>query len=385
LDQAERTYLTALRQQLHRLPDLSGAEEATAALVQTELEKTHPDHILTGVGGAGLIAIYDSGRPGPSLMFRSELDALPIREQSSHPYRSSRDGISHACGHDGHMTTQLGLARFLGLNRPPAGKVLLLFQPSEETGEGALRVLADPRFQVQTIDRSYAWHNLPGFETGSVHLREGVFAAASTGLKCRFKGRSSHAAYPGQGRTPAHAVAGLLHLAGSITRPDLTSPDYAIATVTYVRMGEVAFGITPGEAEVGITLRTADDRQLEALIAQVEAWLKQAGDTYGLNTSVEACEPFAAVVNAAPAVDKVRKAARMSGLKVTQRNEPFPWSEDIGQFSRYAPLTLFGIGAGRSCRHLHAPDYDFPDNLIPIVTQLLIHLLETEWNYAGET
>lgn len=378
MDRAETTYLTELRRQLHQAPERSGLEEQTALFIEKELKKTRPDRIVNGVGGYGLFAVYESGKPGPAVLFRSELDALPIPEEGSLSYRSRHEGISHACGHDGHMAVLMGLARHLGRNRPAAGKILVLFQPEEETGEGARKMVRDAALNSFGIDRSYAWHNLPGYEQGTVYLRKGVFSAASVGLKCTLKGVSSHAAYPEQGRSPSPAVSRLSEYVAGLSRPDRSQADFSLATVTYIQMGEPAFGISPGQAEIGITLRAAQDSRLEAMKEEVRRVLKESADMYGLNHSVQELEPFPAVVNAEIPLAVVREAAVRKKMKIRELKEPFPWSEDMGHFRQLSESTLFGVGAGQSCPHLHSPEYDFPDLLIEPVTNLLITIADEE-------
>lgn len=378
MDRAETTYLIELRHQLHQAPERSGLEEQTARRIQEELGKTRPDRIVNGIGGHGLFAVYESGRPGPTLLFRSELDALPIPEEGTPSYQSRNEGFSHACGHDGHMTVLIGLARKLGRNRPSVGKILILFQPAEETGEGALKMISDPALKSFNIDRCYAWHNLPGYDLGVVYLREGVFSAASVGLKCTLKGVSSHAAYPEQGKSPSPAVSRLSGYVTGLSRPDRSHSDFSLATVTYIRMGETAFGITPGLAEVGITLRAAHDSRLEAMKEEICQVLKESAEAYGLNHFVQEVEPFPAVFNAEKPVAVVREATSELGMDIRELKEPFPWSEDMGHFRQLSDSILFGVGAGQSCPHLHSPEYDFPDSLIEPVTNLLIKVADEE-------
>src|SRR5690625_3180036 len=156
-----------------------------------------------------MVGIYGTERCVPQWKLRSELDALPVTEERERAYRSIRHNRAHACGHDGHMTVILGVARYLKTNRPESGRVLLLYQPAEETGEGAARMLDDSLADIISPDRSYAFHNIPGLSTRHLAIREGPFAAASVGLRCTFTGSSSHAAYPEQGRSPSRALAEL--------------------------------------------------------------------------------------------------------------------------------------------------------------------------------
>lgn len=143
LTNSDITQLIEWRHELHRWPDLSGEEMQTAARVVRQLEKASPDRIMTGLGGHGVAAIYEGATPGPTVLLRCELDGLPIQEIGDRDYRSEHDGRGHLCGHDGHMATLAAVARILGRQRPSKGRVVLLFQPAEETGAGAAAVISD--------------------------------------------------------------------------------------------------------------------------------------------------------------------------------------------------------------------------------------------------
>lgn len=364
---------------MHKKPELSGEEEWTASFIARELEKTKPDRLFTKLGGYGVAAVYGQGSDGPRVMFRAELDALRVDEEGEHGHISENEGISHACGHDGHMTVLIGLARYFKRNRPKTGQVALLFQPSEETGEGAVRMINDPEFKKIQFDRGYAFHNLPGYEEGKLVIREGAFASASTGLICRFKGDSSHAAYPEQGQSPVKPVAEMVQFLSKIGEPDINKENYAIATVTYIRVGEKAFGTTPGMAEMGITLRAAGDDLLQMIRVEVEEKVSELSEISSVEISIEENEPFIATVNDKYCTKVVKEAASISEMKVEIPEHPFPWSEDFGRFSSVADIALFGIGSGREHPHLHAGNFDFNDSLIEPVTELFKNIFKKEW------
>ncbi|MDQ1219917.1 metal-dependent amidase/aminoacylase/carboxypeptidase family protein [Agrobacterium sp. SORGH_AS 745] len=138
--------LIELRHELHRHPEISGEEKETARRIRDFLEQAKPDRMFTDLGVHGVAAVYDSGKSGPVVLIRSELDALPIQEKTDAEYRSGTDGKGHLCGHDGHSTILTALALGLSRKRPETGSVVLLYQPAEETGAGAAAVIADPRF-----------------------------------------------------------------------------------------------------------------------------------------------------------------------------------------------------------------------------------------------
>ncbi len=374
----ERIDLSELRHRLHAAPDRSGDEAATAATVAAELEQSGPDELHTGIGGHGLIAVWRGPEPGPTVALRAELDGLPIIETTGRPYRSRRPGSHHGCGHDGHMTALIGVARRLAGARPVRGAVALVFQPAEETGEGAARVAADPRWLDLGAEWAFAVHNLPGLPLGQVRLRSGPVAAASVGVGLHLRGTSSHAAHPEQGRSPAVAmaeiVAGLDGLA-SRTLP-AGSGHFAVSTVIHVRLGEVAFGTSPGEAVVMATLRSDSQTVLERLREQTVGLARSCADRHGIGLDVEWRDPFPVTRNHPDAAEKASRAARAARLEVAALEAPMRWSEDFGHLANPVRGALLVVGAGHDVAPLHSPGYDFPDGLLPPLVALHTGLLE---------
>ena len=162
LSNADLVALIAQRHALHQTPDVSGDEAGTAAPIVAALHALSPDEIVTGLGGHGVAALFQGAQSGPTVMFRAELDGLPIAELSDLPYRSTHAGKGHLCGHDGHMVLLLGLARQLARRRPARGRVVLMFQPDEEDGSGARAVEQEPRYAAHRRDWDLAIHKWPG-------------------------------------------------------------------------------------------------------------------------------------------------------------------------------------------------------------------------------
>ena len=379
-DQIEE--LTAIRKRIHTNPEIAGKEKKTAALIKSELEKTAPDEIIDGIGGHGLVAIYRGENPeeGLSLMIRAELDGLRINEENSFDYRSQTKNRMHACGHDGHMAIVLGAAKYLEDHRPRSGSVMLLFQPAEETGEGAGWMLDDPKFKELKIDRGVALHNLPGYEENRLFVKNETMACGSTGLEISFKGKSSHAAHPEEGINPANAVAELLQSLEILAEEARKGDDYRILTVTYIRMGEPAFGISPGQAEVGVTLRAETDELLESLEDDVHQTIDEVDAGFAGEVSYQNREPFATTVNDRDGVDELEKAAGRADVPLEFLETPMYWSEDFGEFRRKCPITLFGLGAGKDSFPLHSEKYDFNDSLIPGGISVFVNLIKRYTN-----
>lgn len=357
--------LTSIRRYLHQNPELPEREFGTAQYLAGQLHELGPSQLLEGVGGAGLIAVFDSGKEGPAVLFRSELDALPIQEVNDFDHRSRRENVSHKCGHDGHMATLLGLAGAISRQPPRIGRVILLFQPAEEIGAGAERVLQDPRFEgLYPIDYAFAFHNLPGFPLGEVLLRKGPFTAAVKSLIVRLEGKTSHAGEPENGINPALAIADILMASEKMSVADTQAEDFAILTPIHVNMGEVAYGVSAGRGEVHLTIRTWTEEAMRRLSARLLHYLGDLALGHGLRLETEWTNVFRTNRNDPEAVDIVQQAAEDFGMAITHRDQPFKWGEDFGAFTQRFRGAMFGLGAGEGCPALHNPDYDFPDELL---------------------
>lgn len=372
--------LTEWRRSLHRHPELSNEEEATARRVADFLAPTHPDAVLTGLGGHGVALVYESGHPGPTVLFRSELDALPIEELSGVPHASQVPGKAHMCGHDGHTAILAALGRIFARQRPAKGRVVLMFQPAEETGNGAAAVVADPRFAAIAPDFAFALHNLPGVPLGEVRVKPGVVNCASRGMRVVLEGKTAHSSMPETGISPMHAVSILMPALSQLGQGTFDDEDFAMATVTHASMGEAAFGIAPGRAEVWATLRTRRDEDMAALCTTAEAMAREAASRNGLSVAIDYHEVFVASVNDPDAVAHLRRALDEEGIRHGEDALPMRASEDFGVFGHGARSAMFFLGSGETHPALHNPDYDFPDDLIPIGARVF---LRTARNLLG--
>ncbi|PHP68595.1 peptidase M20 [Zhengella mangrovi] len=356
--------LTDLRRQLHRHPEVSGDESWTAARVEAELAQCAPGTMITGLGGHGVVAVWDSGRPGPSVMIRSELDGLPILDKADVAWRSAIEGRGHLCGHDGHMVILLGLARRLHEHPITRGRAILLFQPAEENGAGAAAMLADPRFSVVKPDMAFALHNLPGMATGAVAVRTGPMCYASEGLSIRLTGRTAHASQPETGLSPAAAMCELVSALPCLPERLGHPASESLVTLVHARLGKEAFGIAPGEAHVMATLRAIDNGKQNALMRTARDLAAEIASRHWLELALETADGFAANVNDAEAVACLERAFTELALETVALDRPFRWSEDFGRFGLACPTAMFVLGAGEDQPPLHAPDYDFPDGII---------------------
>ena len=365
---------TAFRRELHRFPEMSNEEARTAGRVVAFLRETGPDAILTGLGGHGVAAVYGGQAPGPTLLFRAELDALPIEELSGVEHASTILGTSHMCGHDGHMAILGLLALVLGRERPKRGRVVLMFQPAEETGDGAANVTADPRYLDIRPDFAFSLHNLPGVPLGHVRLKEGVVNCASRGLRIELGGKTAHSSMPETGVSPMLAVSELMPKLQRLGGGTFAEDDFAMATVTHCRMGEAVFGVAPGHAEIRMTLRTRLDGRMAELCAGAERLLEDTARAHGLGLSFDYHEIFPASLNAPEAVAALRSALDAEAVPHDERDLPMRASEDFGRFGYDSKSAMFFLGAGETHPQLHNPDYDFPDDLIAIGARVFLRV-----------
>ena len=366
LTNSDLVELTEFRRALHQKPEVSGEEVETARTIVSALRPLSPSRILTGLGGHGVAALFDSGKPGPTVLFRAELDGLPIEELSDAPWRSQIPGKGHLCGHDGHMTMLFALGRLLSRKPVASGRVVLMFQPAEEDGSGARAVVADPAFAEIAPDWAFAIHNEPGRAFGYVSTRAGLINCASRGLAIKLSGKTAHAANPEDGLSPARTVSDLIPALSALGTGGALDDTFRLATVTHARIGEATFGIAPGDAIVHVTLRTARDEAMEDMATEARSLAEGLAQRDGLAVSFEVKDDFAASINDAEATAVA--VAAMDTVGVTNGDDGLPMraSEDFGVFGWGAKAAMLCLGPGEDHAALHNPDYDFPDDLIPL-------------------
>ena len=355
-----------IRKHLHAHPEVSGDEGQTAAFVYEILQSYKPTKILKNLGGTGILAVFEGKTKGKTLLFRAELDALPIQEINDFSHKSTRPRVSHKCGHDGHSTVLLALGQQLAETPLDSGQVLLLFQPAEETGEGAKCVLEDPKWAGFQPDFVFAFHNLPGYPLNTVVLRQGSFSASVKSMILRLEGKTSHAAEPEHGFNPALAIAEIIQYCAALSNNDPERANFAVITPVHIQMGEVAYGISAGAGEVHLTIRTWSEAVMDNLKANLLHGVAQTAKKHQLQLHTEWLQEFAANQNDAKAVDFIETIAKKAGFDIKNRMFPFKWGEDFGLFTQRYKGAMFGIGSGENCPALHNPDYDFPDEIIPV-------------------
>ncbi|MEG0796865.1 MAG: amidohydrolase [Odoribacter sp.] len=373
----QRKY-SKIREELHRHPELSGEEIHTATFVQQCVKEDEHTSVYAHVGGCGVVVECCFSSDGPTLLFRADMDAVAVAENIPTDYSSQVPGVSHKCGHDGHTAILLAFVALLQKNPLEKGRILLLFQPSEENGQGAQNVLKDPFFERIKIDKVYALHNLPGFPFASIVCRAGSFTCSVVSCMIKIIGKTAHAAEPENGISPTPALVEILRITQSWNDPDIESDDYFRSTLIELHIGEEAYGVAAGEGVIRLTFRAATEVKLQQYKNKLTALVEKLTiETQGLRSSLEWLEAFAANENDPMSVNVIKNAVNNEQLKYIEMNCPFAWGEDFGLFTQRFKGAMLGLGAG-NIAPLHSPDYDFPNGLIEVGAKLFYKIAKIE-------
>jgi len=372
----EINYLTNFRKKLHQFPELSGDEKQTAQAVVDELKGCNPTTIITKLGGHGVAAIFKGPLKGETILFRAELDALPIQEVNTFEHTSQYPQISHKCGHDGHATILIGLARMLKLNPLLKGEVILLFQPAEENGNGAKAVLADERFKSIKPDFVFALHNVPDYDKGVVIVKNNSFTPSVTSLKITLKGKTSHAAEPENGINPDLALQEIIVAIKALADTNVDSETFTVVTTVYATLGSQDYGISADYAELHFTIRCWTATQLKKIKEVSSIIIQDISKKHQLKQTMDWIFEFDSNNNDDKAVDYIVKAAESNSFTVIEKQTPFKWGEDFGAFTQQYKGAMFAVGSGKETPALHNPDYDFPDEITPYGVQMFHSIIK---------
>jgi len=379
--------ITRLRKELHQHPELSNLEVDTAKRIKSFFLDLNPSNIIEKIGGTGIAFEYVSSQyipiknadlqEQPTLMLRCELDALPIKEINDFEYKSVNEHISHKCGHDGHMAIMSEVGRFLSKNELLKGRVILLFQPAEEIGTGAIEVVKDPLFTNIIPDYAFALHNLPGKPIGEVYVKPGVFNYASQGIIINLEGIESHAAHPEDGVSPAIALCKIIQCLNELPKTlERINDEYVSVTIISAQMGGANFGTSPGSATVMATLRASSNKLMEQTYTKAQLIINEITNDEKIKSSISKEDVFSTCTNTILGCDLVAAACKKAKVKCNIIKEPYRWSEDFGRLLESATEgAMFTIGAGVDSPQLHNPDYDFPDEITSIASSVFIEII----------
>ncbi len=361
------------RRKLHKQPELSGREKNTIQMLREYFKDLNPDKFHTGIGGNSIAFEFSPQQYEKTLVFRADMDALPIHDEINTDYRSEFDSIGHKCGHDGHMAILSAFSAMIPELRPVKTRLIILFQAEEETGQGAEKVVNSDWYKKLMPDFVFGLHNLPGFKSKTIILREKIFASSSVGMIIKLTGKSSHAGQPEDGITPAPALAKLINFVQEEIDYD-DFHNFCLATIIHIKLGDIAFGTSPGKADFMLTLRAADERDLEKLIKIIKERSAIICNEESLIQNISYTEKFPSTVNHADGTNIVREAAAKANLEIQLIPEAFRWSEDFGHYLKHSNGAFFGIGAGLNTPRLHNPDYDFPDEIIEAGMEMFLQI-----------
>ena len=364
MHKTDLTTIINLRKELHTNPELSGFEFETTKRIRQFLIQNQSTEIIENLGGTGLAAVYQFSNTGKTIVIRCELDALPIQEVNDFEHQSKTQGVSHKCGHDGHMAIVSGLGFWLKEQKFNSGKVVLLFQPAEENGEGAKAVVNDEKFKNLKTDYVFALHNIPKEPMHSIITIQKGFSAEVQSFIIKVKGKESHAAEPENGINPALAISEIIAEIANLEVVNTEDENFTIITPVHVSTGQKSYGISPADGELHYTLRAWDNPKVEAVKSKIVNAVATISSKFQLEHTIEWIEYFPASINDKECNDYVIKAAAENSYKLIQKPHPLKFGEDFGWYAKEYKTAMFGLGAGIETPALHNADYDFPDELI---------------------
>jgi len=361
---------TELRHEMHRNPELSGKEEQTARRIQVTLE-AHGISVVAGLGGMHGLMCTIEGLPGGNCWaIRADMDALPIQEMSDASYASQIPGVMHACGHDGHSATLVGVALTLNqLRNQFVGRVRCLFQPAEETVSGAVSVIAGGGLDgVDAIVMSHGWPDLP---IGNIGLKHGPAMASSDTFEVTITGHGAHAAYPHLAKDPILAAASSVVELQQLVSRNVSPVDSAVISVTMFHAG-TARNIIPETATIAGTLRTLKHETRSFLMTRIDTVINAIGTAHGVDVRVHWKIGTPPVVNNNAVINHIagHVTAPCVGGTVTWLDEPTMGAEDFAHYLEHVPGAMLRLGT--DCPyHLHTPKYDFGDDPLVYGIRLL--------------
>ena len=373
--EALRGQLVAWRRDLHQHPELGFAVTRTAGIVAQTLGELGYE-VRTGVGKSGVVGLLHGGKPGPTVMLRADMDALPIQEISDAPYASCVPGMMHACGHDGHVALGLGAATLLARHAADLpGRVLFIFQPAEEGDGGAAAMVADGALADPMPDAAFGLHLWNTMALGKVVAQSGPLMAAADTLRIVVRGRGGHGAQPHE-TVDAIAVTGqVLSALHTIVSRNVDPQETAVLTIGTVHGGS-AFNVIAETVEMQGTIRTFSSTVRETVLTRLRVLLDGVTAGMGARYDLDIHCMTGAVVND-PAMTEVARTAAVQVVGNTNViwHAPLMVSEDFSEFARRVPACFMLLGSanaelGLNAPH-HNPRFDFDERALPIGAALL--------------
>lgn len=383
---AFQSTLQHIRRDLHAHPELCYEEQRTADVVAARLTEWGIP-VVRGLGITGVVGIIKNGSSPRAIGLRADMDALPLQEINSFEHASKHAGKMHACGHDGHTAMLLGAAQYLATNRNFDGTIYLVFQPAEEGGAGARRMIEDGLFEQFPMDAIYGMHNWPGMAAGTFGVVAGPMMASSNEFRVVIKGKGAHAAQPHRGVDPIMVAVQIAQSWQTIISREKSPLDTAVLSITQIHAGS-ATNIIPDEAVMIGTVRTFTAPVLDLLEKRMQEIATHVAAGFNATVDFGFRRNYPPLLNhpeqTALAVEAMR--AIVGADKVNTNVEPTMGAEDFAFMLQAKPgcYVFLGNGEGdhRTAGHglgpcqLHNASYDFNDHLLPIGASYWIRLAE---------
>jgi amidohydrolase len=370
--------ITAWRRDFHAHPELQYDVHRTAASVAEKLKSFGCDEVVTGVGRTGVVGVIRGRKPGAKVVgMRADMDALPIEEATSLPYKSTVPGKMHACGHDGHTAMLLGAAKYLADTRNFAGTAVMIFQPAEEGGAGARAMLRDGLFDRFGIQEVFGMHNYPSMPIGEFAIRSGPMMASTDSIAIKLEGKGSHAAWPHLGVDPVLVGAQIVNGLQSIVARNVDPLEAAVISICVFQAGQ-ADNVIPQTATLRGTVRTLSPAVRELVKKRVYEVVEGTAKLHGAKADLSYTAGYPVLVNdEGRAAFAASVAAEIAGKdKVDRNTPPLMGAEDFAYMLEERPGAFIYVGNGDSAM-LHHPAYDFNDDAIPLGTSYWVRLAET--------
>ncbi|MGO4567520.1 M20 aminoacylase family protein [Rhizobium sp. 2YAF20] len=368
--------IIALRRDLHQYPELAFQERRTSKIIASKLSSWGYE-VATGIAGTGIVATLKRGSGEKRIGIRADMDALPIEEATGLDYASNNPGVMHACGHDGHASILLAAARYLAETGNFNGTLRLIFQPAEEIGAGARRMISEGLFERFPVDAVFGLHNWPGVPTGQFGFVEGAAMASVDQANIRIVGKGGHGAEPHRAIDPVLASASFITALQSVVSRNVDPQEMAVVTVGSIHAGS-ASNVIPESVELKLTMRAFNERVREQLKERIPALARAQAESFGALAEVDYRLGFPALTNHREETAFAREVAidTFGGAKVEIDFKPRTASEDFAFMLQAQPGSYLFVGNGDSAP-LHSAHYNFDDVIIAPAARYWVRLAET--------
>jgi amidohydrolase len=362
-------YTQSMRRDFHMHPELGFQEIRTAGIVARELQSIGLE-VTTGVGKTGVVALIEGSRPGPTLLLRADMDALPIVEQTGTEYASQNNGVMHACGHDGHTAILLTVAKMLNSSRDRfPGTIKLVFQPAEEGQGGAESMIADGIFDNPKVDVTFGLHLWNERPVGWLGIAEGSTMAGAELFTIKITGKGGHGAMPQGALDPVLTGAYLVTALQSVVSRNVAPLEAAVVSVTQFHGGD-AFNVIPQTVELGGTIRTFKQDVRTTVLKRVEEITVQTAEAFGCKAEFNNTRLTPAVINDSRTIRIVQEAAGkvLPDLTVDTSAPVTMGSEDFAFIMEKVPGCFVFVGSANAEKGLnyshHHPKFDVDERAL---------------------